>query len=393
MMTQIYNGKILLPSGNWLNGGSILIRNGKIIEIFRHSRIAEGVDKIIDARGDFVLPGGIDMHVHGAGGRDFLEASEEAFNTAVAVHRRYGTTSIFPTLVSASEDNIRKSAEICNKLMDDPKTGVMGLHVEGPYFNKKMAGSQSPEQIRLPDSREYISIIEDYPCIKRWDAAPELPGADQFARYITSKGVIAGIAHTRANYKDIRNAYDSGYTMATHFYNAMTTSHKDGIYKHEGTVEAIYLMDGIHVEVIADGIHVPPIILKLVHKFKGTDRMSLVTDALAITKSPDGKSFDPRIEIENGVCKLRDGSAIAGSCCTMDRLIRTAVISAGIPLEDVSRMVSENPARFMGIYDCKGSLSKHKDADIIILDKDLRLTHVVAMGEEVECGDSSDQTF
>lgn len=196
--------------------------------------------------------------------------------------------------------------------------------------------------------------------------------------------MIAGLAHTKANYNDIVHAYESGYTLATHFYNAMTTSHKNGIYKHEGTVEAVYLMDGINVEVIADGIHVPPIILKLIHKFKTKGRMCLITDALAITESPDGSSFDPRVVVENGVCKLRDGSAIAGSCATMDRLIRTAVIDAGLPLEDVSRMVSETPGLIMGVYDRKGSICKRKDADIIIMDKNLNLTHVFAMGKEVD---------
>ena len=247
-----------------------------------------------------------------------------------------------------------------------------------------MAGAQLPGNIRIPSPMAYIPLIEEFPCIKRWDAAPELPGADDFARYITSKGVIAGIAHTIANYKEVVKAYDAGFTLATHFYNAMTTSHKNGIYKCEGTVEAIYLMDEINVEVIADGIHVPPIILKLVHRFKGRGRMCLITDALAITESKDGSSFDPRIVVENGVCKLRDGSAIAGSCATMDRLIRTAVKDAGIPLEDVSRMVSEIPGLIMGVYDRKGSICKRKDADIIIMDKNLNLTHVFSMGREVD---------
>ena len=364
MITQIYNGKVLIPGGKWINGGSVVINDYTIADIYSHSRI--------------------DLHVHGGGGRDFMEATEDAFNTAVMTHRRHGTTSIFPTLASATEQNIRDAAKICSKLMEDPYSGIMGLHLEGPYFVPEMAGGQIPENIRIPSPMEYIPIIEEFPCIKRWDAAPELPGADDFARFITSKGLIAGIAHTRAGYNDVVQAYDAGYTLATHFYNAMTTSHKNGIYKHEGTVEAIYLMDGINVEIIADGIHVPPIILKLVHKFKGRGRICLITDALAITESPDGSSFDPRIVIENGVCKLRDGSAIAGSCATMDRLIRTAVKDAGLPLEDVSRMISETPGLIMGIYDRKGSICKRKDADIIILDKNINLTHVIAMGREVD---------
>lgn len=383
MTTQIYNGKILIPGGRWINGGSVVAEDGRIAEIYSHSRVLENVDESINAGGGYVLPGGIDLHVHGGGGRDFMEATREAFETAVAVHRRHGTTSMFPTLASSTEETIRQAAKVCAELVEDPCSGVLGLHLEGPYFNPAMAGGQIAANIRIPSPMEYVPIVEDFPCIRRWDAAPELPGADDFARFITGKGIVAGIAHTRAGYNEVVDAYASGYTLATHFYNAMTTSHKDGIYKHEGTVESVYLNDGINVEVIADGIHVPPVILRMVHKFKGYGRTCLITDALAITESPDGTSYDPRVMIENGVCKLKDGSAIAGSCATMDRLIRTAVKEAGIPLEDAVRMASETPALIMGVYDRKGSICKHKDADIIIMDKNLNLTHVIAMGRLV----------
>ena len=383
MVTQIYNGKVLIPGGKWINGGSVVIVDDKIAEIYSHSRILENVDKSINAGGGYILPGGIDLHVHGGGGRDFMEATKDAFTTAVETHRRHGTTSMFPTLASSSEETIRKAAAVCAELVEDPHSGVLGLHLEGPYFQPCMAGGQIPENIRIPSPMEYIPLIEDFPCIRRWDAAPELPGADDFARYITRKGVVAGIAHTIANYEDVCDAYNAGYTLATHFYNAMTTSHKVGVYKHEGTVESIYLNDGINVEVIADGIHVPPVILKLIHKFKGRGRICLITDALACTDSKSAKAFDPRVIIENGVCMLSDKSAIAGSVATMDRLIQTAVLKAGLPLEDVSRMVSETPGLIMGVYDHKGSICKRKDADIIIMDKNLNLTHVIAMGKEV----------
>lgn len=384
MITQIYNGKVLIPGGRWVNGGSVVIKDHMIAEIYSHSRILENVDKTINAGGGYILPGGIDMHVHGGGGRDFMEGTKEAFETAVMAHRRHGTTSIFPTLSSSSEQMIRDAAKVCTELCEDPYSGVLGLHLEGPYFQMSMAGGQMPELIRIPSPMEYIPIVEEFPCIRRWDAAPELPGADDFGRYITSKGLVAGIAHTEADYRDVVDAYESGYTLATHFYNAMKTSHKNGVYKHEGTVEAVYLIDGINVEVIADGIHVPPIIMKLIHKFKGVGRMCLITDALACSASDSDKAFDPRVIIEDGVCKLADRSAIAGSIATMDVLIQTAVQKAGIPLEDVSRMISETPGLIMGVYDRKGSICKRKDADIIVLDKNLKLTHVVQMGREVE---------
>lgn len=384
MITQIYNGKILIPGGRWVNSGSVVIKDTVIDEIYSHSRVFDNVDVKINAGGGYVLPGGIDMHVHGGGGRDFMEATEDAFVTAVEAHRRHGTTSMFPTLSSSTEETMRKAAEVCTKLVKDPMSGVLGLHFEGPYFQMSMAGGQLPENIRIPSPMEYIPMIEDFPCIRRWDAAPELPGADDFARYITSKGLIAGLAHTEANYRDVQQGYEAGFTLATHFYNAMKTSYKSGVYKHEGTVESVYLMDGINVEVIADGIHVPPVILKLAHKFKGVGRMCLITDALACSASNSSKAFDPRVIIENGVCMLSDRSAIAGSIATMDRLIRTAVIDAGIPLEDASRMVSETPGLIMGVYDHKGSICRRKDADIIIMDKNINLTHVISMGRVID---------
>ena len=382
MATQIYNGKVLADNGTWLNEGSIVVSDGRIVEILDNSRKAEGVDRYIDAEGGFVVPGGIDLHVHGAAGHDFMDGTAEAFGKIIETHRRHGTTSIYPTISSASYETMRRAAEICAEMMRDVNSGVLGLHLEGPYFNPAMAGGQIAENIRLAQKEEYEALLADFDCIARWDAAPEMPGALEFGRYAKAKGVVPGIAHTQAGIDEVSAAYENGYTFATHFYNGMTGIHKEGIYKKSGTVEAVFLHDGIDVEVIADGVHVPPEVLRLVHKFKGSDRMCLVTDALAITGT-DGLS-DARVVVENGVCKLRDGSAIAGSCSTMDHLIKTAVDKAGISLEEVSKMVSETPARIMGVFDRKGSLSAGKDADILILSRSLALTHVLAMGNEIE---------
>lgn len=380
MFTQIYNGRILTADGRWIRNGSLIIKDDKIYDILPDSRIQENTDNYLDARGGYVMPGGIDMHVHGAGGKDFMEATPEAFDTIIRTHRRFGTTSLLPTLASTDEQTQRKAAEICTALMADPRSGVLGLHLEGPYFNPEMVGGQMPENIRIPSEKEYISMVEEFPCIRRWDSAPELPGALEFARYISGKGIIAGIAHTKADYPVVKAAVEAGYSYATHFFNAMTTSHKVGPFKHEGTVESIFLFDSINIEVIADGIHVPPAMLRLAYKFKGAERMCLVTDALDFTASDSATGIDPRIVIENGVGMLRDHSAIAGSVATMDRLIRTAALQAEIPLEDVSRMVSETPAKLTGVFSRKGSLAKGKDADIIIMDENLNLTHVLTMG-------------
>ena len=237
MLTQIINAKILTPQG-WLKDGSVLMRDNKILEVTNCDLAVIGAE-LIDAKGMYVVPGGVEIHVHGGGGGDFMEGTEEAFRTAVNAHMKHGTTSIFPTLSSSTVPMIEAAAETCTKLMAEPDSPILGLHLEGHYLNMKMAGGQMPENIKDPDPKEYIPIVEKWGCIKRWDAAPELPGAMQFGKYITGKGILASVAHTQAEYEDIRAAWESGYSHATHFYNAMPGFHKRREYKYEGDKPAI----------------------------------------------------------------------------------------------------------------------------------------------------------
>ena len=382
MLTQIINGKIHTPQG-WLKNGSVIICDNKILEVSNCDLAVVGA-KIVDARGMYIVPGGVEIHVHGGGGRDFMEGTEDAFRTAVDAHMQHGTTSIFPTLSSSSIPMIRAAVATTEKLMAEKDSPILGLHLEGHYFNMKMAGGQIPEYIKNPDPNEYIPLLEETNCIKRWDASPELPGALQFGKYVSNKGILVSVAHTQAEFEDIRAGFEAGYTHATHFYNAMPGFHKKNEYKYEGTVESIYLMDDMTVEAIADGIHVPPTILRLIYKVKGVEKTALITDALACAASDSKVAFDPRVIIEDGVCKLADRSALAGSIATMDRLIQTMTFKAEVPLFDVCRMISETPAKIMGVYDRKGSLERGKDADILLLDNDLNVKAVWAMGNMVK---------
>ena len=381
MLTQLINARILTPQG-WLKDGSVLIRDGKILEVTNCDLAVIGAT-LIDVKGMYVLPGGIELHAHGGGGRDFMECTEDAFRQAVQTHMKYGTTSIFPTMSSSTVPMIEQAAETCTKLMAEPDSPILGLHLEGHYFNMATAGGQLHENIKNPEPNENMPLVEHWSCIKRWDAAPELPGAIQFGKYISGKGILAAVGHTQAEFEDIQAAHEAGYTHATHFYNAMPGFHKRREYKYEGTVESIYLLDDMTVEVVADGIHVPPTILRLVYRIKGVERTCLITDALACAASDSKEAFDPRVIIEDGVCKLADRSALAGSIATMDRLIRTVVQKADIPLADAVRMVSETPAKIMGVYDRKGSLQRGKDADIIVMDDNLNVRAVWAMGKLV----------
>ena len=382
MLKQITNCRILTPAG-WLEGGSILVEDNKIKEVLTSATPVAGAE-VVDAKNCIAAPGGIEMHVHGGGGRDFMEGTEEAFRVAVNAHLQNGTTAIFPTLSSSTVPMIEAACETCDKMMAEPDSPVLGLHLEGPYFNPKQAGAQIPEWIKAPVKDEYAPLLDKYKCLKRWDEAPELPGSIEFIECCKEHGVLPSIGHTRATYEDVHRANEAGMTHATHFYNAMPVVYKNREFKVAGTVESIFAEQNMTVEMIADGIHVPPIMLRMIYQIKGVEKTALVTDSLACSCTHGDAAFDPRVILEDCVCKLADRSALAGSIATMDRLIRTCVQQAGIPLEDAFRMSSETPARIMGVLDRKGTLEAGKDADIVLYTPEaLELKYVMQMGREV----------
>lgn len=381
MLKQFVNGRILTPKG-WLDGGSIVTDGNRIRCVSNIDLHVVGAE-IIDVNGGYIVPGGIDMHTHGGGGRDFIEGCEDAFREAVSAHLKHGTTSIYPTLSSSTIPTIEAACNVCEKLMAEENSPVLGLHIEGSYINPKEAGAQNPVLIKAPVIYEYETLLSKYKCIKRWDEAPELPGSVRFIKTCNMHGVLTALTCTRATYKDVVEAHKAGMTHAAHFYNAMPVVYKEHEFKVPGTVESVYAMQDMTVEVIADGLHVPPVMLKVVHKIKGVERMALITDSLAYAASEGDVSAELRVIMEDGVCKLADRSALAGSIATMDTLIRTCIQKANIPMEDVFRMASETPAKIMGVFDRKGSIEEGKDADIIVFDRDINLTYVMQMGNEV----------
>lgn len=381
MLKQIVNGRILTPKG-WLEGGSVIIEDNKIKAVSNidlHIVNAE----IIDAKGCYVVPGGIDLHTHGGGGRDFIEGSEDAFRAAVNAHMKHGTTTIYPTLSSSTIPSIEAACQVCQKLMAEENSPVLGLHIEGSYINPKQAGAQNPMLIKAPLPDEYETLLNKYSCIKRWDVAPELQGSVEFITECRKHGVLTALTCTRATYEDVVAAHDAGLSHAAHFYNAMPVVYKEHEFKVPGTVESVYALQDMTVEVIADGIHVPPVMLNVVYQIKGVEKTALITDSLAYAASEGNVSSEPSVILEDGVCKLADHSALAGSIATMDVLIRTCIHRAEIPMIDVFRMVSETPAKIMGIFDRKGSIEEGKDADIMMFDDDIDLTYVMQMGNVV----------
>ena len=275
MLKQIVNGRILTPKG-WLEGGSVIIEDNKIKAVSNidlHIVDAE----IIDAKGCYVVPGGIDLHTHGGGGRDFIEGSEDAFRAAVNAHMKHGTTTIYPTLSSSTLPSIEAACQVCQKLMAEENSPVLGLHIEGSYINPKQAGAQNPVLIKAPLPDEYETLLNKYSCIKRWDIAPELQGSVEFITECRKHGVLTALTCTRATYEDVVAAHDAGLSHAAHFYNAMPVVYKEHEFKVPGTVESVYALQDMTVEVIDDGIHVPPVMIKVVNQINGVEKTALIT--------------------------------------------------------------------------------------------------------------------
>lgn len=384
-LIQIVNGKVITPQGVDRQA-RLVLKAGRIAEITREQGGVEGA-QTIDAQGAYVAPGCIDTHLHGGDGHDFTEATPEAFRAIAYAHATQGVTTLYPTLAVAPTTVFRQAIKACETVVSQPYEGarIEGLHLEGNYINPLLKGGQDERFIQLPDPAEYQELLESTRLIKRWTAAPELPGALEFARYAHSKGILVSLGHTAADYPTVKRAYEAGFTHATHFYNAMSGVHKQREYKHEGTIESVYLVPEMTVELVADGIHVPPAILRLVCAFKGIDRISLISDAMAAAAClrPEHLRLDPRMIVEDGVCKLADRSALTGSIASGIRLIQVMAEKAEIPVADCVRMAATNPARLMGIDDRKGSIEQGKDADLILFDENFRLQSVWIGGKQL----------
>lgn len=386
---KIFNGKIITPS-RIIPGGCILV-TGNTITAVTDTNVEFPNSIEIDAKGDYISPGFIDIHVHGGGGHDFMDGTEEAFLRIAETHARYGTTSMLPTTLTSDKEGLLQTLAIYEQANKKNIKGAqfLGMHLEGPYFAMNQRGAQDPRFIRDPDAAEYKEILSHSSSIKRWSAAPELKGAIEFGKYVTSKGVLAAIAHTDAIYEEVLEAFDNGYTLATHLYSAMSGVTRRNAFRYAGVIESAFILDEMDVEIIADGVHLPSPLLKLVYKIKGVEHTALITDAMRAAGMPEGESVlgnlktGLKVIVEDGVAKLPDRTSFAGSVATADRLVRTVMKLADIPLIDAIRMITNTPARILKIADRKGSLTEGKDADIVIFDKDIHIKKTITKGKIV----------
>ena len=380
-MKRIKSDKIILEDR--ILNGYVYFEDGVITNVTAEERPA---DEVFDMTGYFVSPGFIDIHTHGGGGYRFEGSTEEIVN-GCNFHLKHGTTSICPTVSAAPFASMAESARHIRASMTDPrvKGTVLGVHMEGPYLSAKQAGAQCPTHITPPVEEDYLPFIkENADVITRWTYAPENDTDEKFAKTLQEYGIIASAGHTDAIYDDMRRAFENGCALVTHLYSCTSTITRDHGFRRLGVIETAYLMDDLFVEIICDGKHLPPELIRLIYRIKGADRIALVTDSLALagTDRTHGFMQDTEFIIEDGVCKLMDRSAFAGSIATADRLVRVAVKEAGISLPDAVRMMTLTPARIMGLTN-KGRIAVGMDADLVVFDGDIQVKSVFVKGNTV----------
>ncbi len=388
----IKNARAVLPNGI-TEPLCILVEEGIIKQIGASSSC--GVQESVDANGGYVFPGFIDVHIHGGGGADFMDGTPEAFETAAKAHLAKGSTTIVPTAMTATQEELIGFIQAYHAFKSSSAYAsvVCGMHLEGPYFSKansKSKGAQSGALIRDIDFDEVRMLLElAQGEIIRWDAAPEVPGSEQFARLMCENGIICAVAHTNATADEAQKGYAAGFSHVTHFYNAVTAYMKRDQVVTAGVVEATYLDKNVTVELLCDGHHVPKQCLQLALQIKGADRVLGITDATRIscTDAKSGKlgslKNGAEVIVDSGVAKLPDMSSFAGSICTMDKALKVLCVDYGVDAVTAAKMLSTNPAKHIGVDKQKGTVEAGKMADLVITDADFNLKTVIKNGIQV----------
>ena len=372
------NARFIFPDGI-RDGLEMVVADGKIVAVRERT---DG--EAIDLRGNYLAPGFIDLHLHGALGRDTMEASPEAFRTICAYHATGGTTSLLLTTVTAP---IPEIVDVLRAVRDSAgRIGqVAGVHVEGPFISRARRGAQRDEFIRDPDREAVDQLLEYSDVIKRVTLAPELPGALGLIDQLRERHIAVSGGHSDATDEAARAGFDHGMRHVTHTFNAMSSARRQGVHREAGLLEFALSEPGILCELIADGHHVSTTLMKLLYRAKGPSGICLVTDATAGAGLSDGARFSLSgldCVVSGGVCLLADRSALAGSASRMIDLVRVLVNEVKIPLNEVVRMASANPARSLGLK-TKGRLVEGADADFVVLSPELEVVRTVIAGNRI----------
>lgn len=321
-----------------------------------------------------------------------MDGTQEAYNGACETHLRHGVTTILPTTVAASRAEYRRTFDAFKtaKTSRADRQTLLGMHLEGPYFPEARAGGMDLRYITPPQPRDYQELIEYADgAIARWSAAPELPGADAFGDCCAAHGILPSIAHTDAAIRDVRRAMEHGFAHVTHLYSDMSSITRESGFRVLGVLESAYALDGLWVELIADGCHLPPDLFRMIYDLIGPARLQLCSDSIRPAGTDAKEVIVGSLEngvrgiIEDGVAKFLDRSAFYGSIALGADLVRVAVQKVGIPLTEAVRMMTENPAKILGIQARKGRILPGCDADLVLLEDDLAVKQVFCGGKAV----------
>ncbi|WP_131737158.1 N-acetylglucosamine-6-phosphate deacetylase [Actinomadura roseirufa] len=372
-MTTLTNANLVLPDG--VHDGSLRIEDGRIAAVSPAS--PPPGDDIVDLGGRHVVPGFVDIHVHGGAGASYQAGRDDEVRKGVAFHRAAGTTTTMASLVTGDR---RDLADAVSRLADLAADGLIaGIHLEGPYLSPARCGAHDPDLLRPPDRDEFRRLVAlGRGHVRMITLAPELPGALDLVRDAVDAGVIAAVGHTEAPGETARAAFEAGARVATHLFNAMRPLH----HREGGPIAAALGDPRVTVELINDGVHVEPAVARLAFAAAGTARVALITDAMAAAGMGDG---DYRlgvmdVEVRAGRATLAGGGSIAGSTITMADGFRRAVTHVGLPIEKAAEAASLTPARALGIDSRTGSLEPGKDADLLVLGPDLTVERVMKNG-------------
>jgi len=373
------NARLILPDGI-RDGLEVVVEGGKISEIRERTSAADA----IDLEGQYLAPGFIDVHIHGAVGRDTMEATPDAFRAVCDYHASGGTTSLLLTTVTAPLAEIVETLRAVRVARNDVKQ-IAGVHVEGPFISKTRAGAQRAEFIRDPETYLIDELLAFSDIIKIVTLAPELPGALALIDRLRMHKIIASGGHSDASDLEARAGFEYGMGHVTHTFNAMSSARRRGIHREAGLLEFALSQPEIVCELIADGHHVSPTLMKMLYRAKGPQKICLVTDATAGAGLPVGKEFSlggRSCVVDEGVCLLADRSGLAGSASRMIDLVRTIVNQVGVPLFEAVAMASTSPARELGLTS-KGKLERGADADFVVLSPELEVQQTFVTGERV----------
>ena len=373
----LINASILTEEG-MMDKGYVYIKNGKIAETGPASSLPQHQAEVIELPEDStVVPGFIDVHIHGAGGADTMDATTEALTTMASILPEEGTTSFLATTITQNQKAIIKALENAADYISHHNTPgkaeVLGLHLEGPFINESRKGAQPAEHIITPDIELFAKMQEaSGNNIRLVTLAPEKENGYELIAYLADNGVVASVGHSDATYGQMAEAVKAGATHVTHLFNGMRGMH----HRDPGIAGAALLFDQLKIEMIADGIHVVPEMLDLSLRAKGTDGVILITDSMRAKCLKNG-SYDlggQEVSVAEGKALLADGT-LAGSILKMKDSLKNMMEFTGISLEEAVKLASENPARQLKIFDRKGSIAPGKEADLVVLDRN----HEVAM--------------